>query len=311
MEKLRRKLAGTGAPVSGLSTAAIASWMDQNGVHVANIQAHALATAVLAAAHPPGAVGASITLAKGAIRMLIWNKIKWIAAICLLALIPVAVPHIQFIFREAAQTGAVAGEQQTQPATVEFHIIADYATTRVDDLNAMDLRLAPGGPGPAVQPGDTVRWVEVRHPQDFDQSGTPPETREWSGKRFMPVLVTPEASMDQSSNPGWSFARVVPRRTLNGSLAIAIEFDAHGAELFSDLTTRWFNLTAQREQHARLAVLCGNVIVTAPRLNSPVTGGSAIITGGGNGFTSEEARRIFEAMNSEVNPPTTGPATRP
>lgn len=54
--------------------------------------------------------------------MLIWNKIKWIGAICLLALIPVAVTHIQFIFREAAQPGAVADQAQTGPSTTSGEI---------------------------------------------------------------------------------------------------------------------------------------------------------------------------------------------
>jgi RNA polymerase sigma factor (sigma-70 family) len=217
-------------------------------------------------------------------------------------------PDQQNIAASAADTSQLA--QPMGVATVEFHIVADAVTTSDDDLTMMYTRLDPGGPGPLPQPGDTIRWIEVEHPQDFDRPGLPPETREWNGIHFLPVLFTPDASMDHSQTPGWSFVDAQESTANNGSRAVSVTFDPRGTKLFGELTTHWYDLAKQRKDipnpRARLAIIVENKIISAPKLSGPLTSGSATITGGGKGGpTEEEMKRLMNAMI----PPTTEPST--
>jgi RNA polymerase sigma factor (sigma-70 family) len=207
---------------------------------------------------------------------------------------------------------AIQPAQVVKVAQVEFHIVADGITAGTVDLKAMESRLEPGGPGPQPQPGDTIRWIDVEHPEQFDHPGVPRETREWNGGRFLPVLITPDASMDQSSPPGWNF--ISARPNAQEGRAVAFSFDARGAKLFGDLTTHWYKLASQRKDlptaRARLAIILGDKIISAPRINSPITDGSGLITGGGRGgFTQEEMKRLIDAMDAGAVRPTTEPAS--
>jgi RNA polymerase sigma factor (sigma-70 family) len=339
VEKLRVRVAGASASVSGISLPVLTGWLDQYAVQGAKIPAHILASSAISAVQSAHVTGSSVALAKGAIRMLIWNKLKWIGAICVLALVPavgrVILSHTNYAGGGAAASDqpqaaqsvpagdaeihdaanappstSFAGEPTTKPARVEFHILADRATASEDDLKAMDLRLAPGGPGPSLQAGDTIRWFKVEDPQDFERPGGLTVTREWNGNRYLPVLITPEASMDHSNGHEWGFAKVYPARSNDGHLAVGIQFDDRGAALFSDLTTRWFNSGVKQGQFPSLAILCGDAIVSAPKLSTPIAGGSALITTG-SGFTASQMTRILQATNADMTPPATEPAPTP
>jgi hypothetical protein len=207
-----------------------------------------------------------------------------------------------------ATTGPVAA---VNVARVELHIVADGTNTKASELKTMESRLEADGAGPAPQPGDTIRWVEAERADDFDIPGRPRETWEWKGSRFVPVLVAPDASMDQSSTPGWNtpgwnFVSAHPQINPDGTHVIAFSFDARGAKLFGELTTRWSDPSSP---HSRVAFIVGNKIISAPRILDPITSGSGIITGGGAvGFSEEETNRVIGAMNGGVGVPTTEPS---
>ncbi len=75
-----------------------------------------------------------------------------------------------------------------------------------------------------------------------------------------------------------------------GSLAnepiVSIVFNDEGAELFKKITTEHTN--------ENLAIFLDGELISAPRINEPIAGGQATISGG---FTPEEARDLAENLN--------------
>jgi preprotein translocase subunit SecD len=121
----------------------------------------------------------------------------------------------------------------------------------------------------------------------------------------MPLLITPDASMVQSGMQGWNFVNI--HSEIQNGNAVAFSFDSRGAKLFGDLTMRWYNVVRRRSDnsHARLAIMLDNKIISAPKINTPITGGSGVITGEGpGGFTRDEMDRLISAMNSGAQPAT-------
>jgi protein-export membrane protein SecD len=59
-----------------------------------------------------------------------------------------------------------------------------------------------------------------------------------------------------------------------GAPQVAIQFDSEGAKMFEDLTDRLIN--------KQLAIFVGGDLVSAPRVNSKIVGGQAVITGMGS-----------------------------
>lgn len=201
-----------------------------------------------------------------------------------------------------AITGAEDLKRLLQGSGVlEFHILADSVTANAADLKAMDARLEPGGRGPLPQPGDSIRWMEVDKREEFDRPNQPPETHEWNGKYYVPVLVTSDASMNKSSAQKWGLEHASAEMQSDGSEAVQFSFDATGGNLFGDLTTHWYNLARQRSEdsRARLAIVLDNKIISAPNINSPITGGTGIIEGGGSGgFSSNELNYLINTLNA-------------
>jgi SecD/SecF fusion protein len=183
---------------------------------------------------------------------------------------------------------------------LEFHILADNITVSPADLQTMYQRLEPGGKGPLPQPGDTIRWMEADDPTQFDRPGYPPETHEWNGKHYMPVLVSPDASMTKSSAEKWGLENAHAQQMENGSEAVGFAFDTTGGALFGDLTTHWYNLARQKspDAHARLAIVLDNKIISAPNIQTPITGGAGQIDGGSSGFTTNDLNYLINTLNA-------------
>jgi preprotein translocase subunit SecD len=205
----------------------------------------------------------------------------------------------------------------TRPGTMEFHILADNITANAADLKAMEARLQPGGEGPVFQPGDTIRWFEVEHAEEFDRPDQPPETCQWNGKHYLPVLDSPDASMTTES-ANWGMENARAETMADGSRAVEFKFDNAGRKLFGDLTTHWFNVARQRTDvpypHSRLAIVLDNKIISASTLLCGITGGSGIITGAGKGgFTDQELDSLINSINRGSSPTLSEPptATRP
>lgn len=85
-------------------------------------------------------------------------------------------------------------------------------------------------------------------------------------------------------------ARVVTDPT-TGQLQIALQFDDRGADLFEELTGD--NIGKP------IAIVLDGAVVSAPIVNTPITGGQAVITGG---FTLAQARDIASNLNAGALP---------
>jgi SecD/SecF fusion protein len=204
---------------------------------------------------------------------------------------------------------AITGEDDLEhllqgSGVLEFHILADDVTVSPQDLKAMDARLEPGGKGPLPQPGDKIRWMVVDRAEEFDRPNAPPETREWNGKHYMPVLVSPDASMTKASADHWGLESAHSQQDPGnpGASAAAFSFDSTGGRLFADLTTRWVNIAKQRTDipnaQSKLAIVLDNKIISAPNLLNPITGGEGIITGGSGGFSTQDLDYLINTLNA-------------
>lgn len=85
-------------------------------------------------------------------------------------------------------------------------------------------------------------------------------------------------------------AELVFGQASGGGLAnepiVSIQFSSEGGDLFEEITRNNVNET--------LAIFLDGEVVSAPRINEPITGGSAIISGN---FTPEEARDLVQNLN--------------
>jgi SecD/SecF fusion protein len=188
---------------------------------------------------------------------------------------------------------------------LEFHILADNVTSSPADLTAMDARLQPGGRGPLPEPGDTIRWMEVDRPEEFDRPGALPETRVWNGRHYVPVLITPVASMNKDSAQKWGLDTAYQEADSNGAVGVGFKFDTAGGKLFGDLTTHWSQIAKAKSSgllvaRARLAIVLDNKVISAPTINEPILGGQGIITGDAEhgGFSRDELSYLISTLNA-------------
>ena len=95
------------------------------------------------------------------------------------------------------------------------------------DLKAMESRLDPGGNGPLPQPGDTIRWMEVDHPDEFDRARPPRRRTNGTASITCRCSSTPDASMTKDSGkmgPGNAHAGQTQQ---NGSRGRRIQLRHH------------------------------------------------------------------------------------
>jgi preprotein translocase subunit SecD len=76
-----------------------------------------------------------------------------------------------------------------------------------------------------------------------------------------------------------------------GEPVVGIQFTAEGADLFGKVT--------EQNQGALLGIVLDNALLMAPRINEPIYGGSAVITGQ---FTIEEAKQLSIQLNAGALP---------
>ncbi|OGG15128.1 protein-export membrane protein SecD [Candidatus Gottesmanbacteria bacterium RIFCSPHIGHO2_01_FULL_39_10] len=76
-----------------------------------------------------------------------------------------------------------------------------------------------------------------------------------------------------------------------GKPEVTLEFDSQGAKLFEDITRKNIGKT--------LAIFLDNQIISAPRVNSAISGGKAVIEGS---FTTDEAKQLSIALNAGALP---------
>jgi len=79
-----------------------------------------------------------------------------------------------------------------------------------------------------------------------------------------------------------------------GQWLVLLEFNDQGAKKFADLTTKLVNKP--------MAIFFNQEIQSAPVIREPITGGRAQISGGDNGFTFEEAKKMVDLLNAGALP---------
>ena len=80
-----------------------------------------------------------------------------------------------------------------------------------------------------------------------------------------------------------------------GQWVVSLEFNSVGAKKFADLTKE---LVGQE-----MAIFFNGELQSAPRVNEPIYGGKAQITGGGEaGFSQEEAQQMVNLLNAGALP---------
>jgi hypothetical protein len=77
---------------------------------------------------------------------------------------------------------------------------------------------------------------------------------------------------------------------------VSLEFNESGSAAFSDATRRL------ALEHGIISIWIDNSLITAPSVQSHITGGMAQITGGNNGFTIEEATALANKINGGALP---------
>ena len=77
----------------------------------------------------------------------------------------------------------------------------------------------------------------------------------------------------------------------DGSPQVGLEFDKEGSELFAEITDR--NIGKQ------VAIFLDNYVISAPTVNSKITGGQAVISGS---FDVREARQLAQRLNAGALP---------
>jgi len=134
--------------------------------------------------------------------------------------------------------------------------------------------------------------LEFREAQVYKASDLPEEAL----AEIMPGQeITPETELTAfvpTNLTGKEFEHATVKFDPNtGDPVIGLEFNSEGRELFAEITKR--NVGKQ------VAIYLDGQILSAPRVNEPITGGEAIITGQ---FTVEEAKDLATRLNSGALP---------
>lgn len=105
-------------------------------------------------------------------------------------------------------------------------------------------------------------------------------------------IVPPSEPWKSTGLSGKQLARAEVTEDMNvGQIQVSLRFDDEGTKLFSDITTRNVNKP--------VAIFLDGTPISIPKVNEPITSGSAVITGG---FTLTEAKLLAQRLNSGALP---------
>lgn len=160
---------------------------------------------------------------------------------------------------------------------LEFHILVEDPQL----FSQMNERLQ--AEGPAVKPGDTMRWYEVDRPEQFKRP-----VAHYADKAWALAYITPDKSMvHKEGQRDWGLAgahRDTDQRS--GQQIVSFQFDSYGADLFGELTGT--NLQQP------LAIMLDDKIISAPNIQSRITS-SGQITGD---FTQAELDYLIRTLEA-------------
>ncbi|MCM1073911.1 MAG: protein translocase subunit SecD, partial [Bacteroides sp.] len=142
--------------------------------------------------------------------------------------------------------------------------------------------------------GEKRLVVEIPDVSDLDQAKAYlGETAELEFKR--PVLVSDVEYWESTGLTGKDLSKAsLTTNSQNGQWVVGLEFNGEGAKKFADLTKELVGKP--------MAIFFNGELQSAPRVNEPITGGSAQITGGDSGFSYEEAKKMVDLLNAGALP---------
>jgi hypothetical protein len=122
------------------------------------------------------------------------------------------------------------------------------------------------------------------------------------GKKYEYFQLTRDAGLDDQGRPvpdltGEHLTRAVGESDKNLGQVVSFRFDSEGARLLSDLTTK--------NVDRRMAIVLDDQIMSAPRIQGPITGGSGVINGN---YTREDVDRMATVLRSGALPATLKPS---
>lgn len=142
--------------------------------------------------------------------------------------------------------------------------------------------------------GEKRLVVEIPDVSDLEQAKSYlGETAELEFKR--PVMMSDVEAWQSTGLTGKDLAKAnLTTNSQNGQWVVGLEFNGEGAKKFADLTKELVGKP--------MAIFFNGELQSAPRVNEPITGGSAVITGGDNGFTYDEAKKMVDLLNAGALP---------
>ena len=130
--------------------------------------------------------------------------------------------------------------------------------------------------------GQTGRLDFVPLPASVYGTSTNPGPQQAAEGQPLPTPEKPLFSGDQIESAN-------PSTDQNGQRAVGFALKSTGAKLFSEYTSAHVN--------EFFAIVLDNVVVSAPRIESPITTGSGIITGGGiGGFVAKDMNNLVTIL---------------
>lgn len=166
---------------------------------------------------------------------------------------------------------------------LEFHIVPRSPQTEVPNYADWHRRLLADGP--RYKPGDNYRWFEVDRPTEFEG-----RTEVYNDRHWMLASMRMEDSLDKRHG-AWKLedARATSDPKSNENL-VRFDFDADGGRLFGDLT--------RKHVQKPMAIMLDGRVISAPIIQTAITGGTGTINGGSDGFTSEELDYLVRTLSA-------------
>lgn len=142
--------------------------------------------------------------------------------------------------------------------------------------------------------GEKRLVVEIPDVSDLEQAKAYlGETAELEFKR--PVLMSDVEVWESTGLTGKDLSKAtLTTNSQNGQWVVGLEFNGEGAKKFADLTKELVGKP--------MAIFFNGELQSAPRVNEPITGGSAQITGGDSGFSYDEAKKMVDLLNAGALP---------
>lgn len=136
--------------------------------------------------------------------------------------------------------------------------------------------------------GDKRLVVEIPDVSDLDQAKAYlGETAELEFKK--PIMISDVEAWGETGLTGKDLAKAnLTTNSQNGQWVVGLEFNGEGAKKFADLTKELVGKP--------MAIFFNGELQSAPRVNEPITGGSAVITGGDSGFSYDEAKKMVDLL---------------